>query len=32
VVREKAAEVKGFPARCQAALRRDMVKYRRGEG
>src|SRR5215831_3390863 len=29
---EKAGEVKGFPGRCQAALRRDMVKYRRGEG
>src|SRR5215467_4272432 len=28
---EKAGEVKGFPARCQAALRRDMVKYRRDE-
>src|SRR6266513_2378507 len=29
---EKAGEVKGFPSRCQAGLRRDMVKYRRGEG
>src|SRR6516165_1018516 len=28
---EKAGEVKGFLGRCQAALRRDMVKYRRGE-
>src|SRR5205814_9940492 len=29
---EKAGEVKGFPSRCQAGLRRDMAKYRRGEG
>src|SRR4029077_14292952 len=27
----KAGEVTVFPAPCQAALRRDMVKYRRGE-
>src|SRR6184192_4700759 len=31
-VRSKAGEGKGFPVPCQAGLRRDMVKYRRGEG
>jgi hypothetical protein len=31
-VRSKARQGKGFPAPCQAGLRRDMVKYRRGEG
>src|SRR5258708_3542448 len=29
---EKGGKGTGFPACCQAAMRRDMLKYRRGEG